>query len=527
MKRLSVAILAAAMSVPACAQTSEPLSNLAPASSVNGTDLFYDVQTPGIGGVKATASQLSNFILNNNNGGGAILATPSTTATATNFNLIPLAANTTGSPTFLVESIRNYNNDGTFYNYTGYFGTQVNFTAAAAWAGGLVSELEIKSNTWNGVGARPFAEALRGVCILDAGITPTTTCQGVVGIGSSASQYGLLNGFEGTVTQGVNTPPIPSLFSVTTSPNAAAFIASSTLNGGDAAFEVNPYQTTTGFQVGFWCPPELHSGKEVTTACFEAGTAGATYGLDLVNGTFTGGQINGKGFNFSSIGVLLLQIATFPQATFIGLGGNRGSISIDNNTGGFNSQIALLDAGAEKWVMGKDGANNFFLLDDTSGANLFAAVKAGNLSVTPNNSAGSTLFNGATAETAVDIAGSASIQPPGGGGGLRIYSAGSLSNFATIAFDTTKGISSTWPVSPSANGTLALGAVSFGWSSLYLAPLAISGLSTCNGAANGAVSFISDTVASTTPTFHGIVANGGAVHTQSLVSCNGASWVYD
>jgi hypothetical protein len=38
------------------------LSNLTAAGSVSGTDLFYDVQTAGVGGVKATISQLATYL---------------------------------------------------------------------------------------------------------------------------------------------------------------------------------------------------------------------------------------------------------------------------------------------------------------------------------------------------------------------------------------------------------------------------------------------------------------------------------
>lgn len=48
---------------------SSTLSNLSSASSVNGTDNFYDVQTPGTGGVKATAAQIGAYIFGLVSGG--------------------------------------------------------------------------------------------------------------------------------------------------------------------------------------------------------------------------------------------------------------------------------------------------------------------------------------------------------------------------------------------------------------------------------------------------------------------------
>lgn len=40
---------------------SSTLANLSAVSSVGGTDLFYDVQTPGAGGLKATAAQIAAY----------------------------------------------------------------------------------------------------------------------------------------------------------------------------------------------------------------------------------------------------------------------------------------------------------------------------------------------------------------------------------------------------------------------------------------------------------------------------------
>ena len=45
----------------ALAQSSK-LSNLTAGGAITATDLFYDVQTVGVGGVKVTGTQLLNFI---------------------------------------------------------------------------------------------------------------------------------------------------------------------------------------------------------------------------------------------------------------------------------------------------------------------------------------------------------------------------------------------------------------------------------------------------------------------------------
>ena len=42
-----------------------PLSGLPSAGAVAGTDLYYSVQSPGVGGVKVTASQISQFLTGN------------------------------------------------------------------------------------------------------------------------------------------------------------------------------------------------------------------------------------------------------------------------------------------------------------------------------------------------------------------------------------------------------------------------------------------------------------------------------
>lgn len=73
-----------------------------------------------------------------------------------------------------------------------------------------------------------------------------------------------------------------------------------------------------------------------------------------------------------------------------------------------------------------------------------------------------------------------------------------------------------------------------GASALYIEPLdvllppqTIANLPTCNSGLEGRVSFVKDTVGSAAPTFHLIVAGGGATTVHSLASCNGTNWVYD
>lgn len=60
-KHLPAIFIAITASATAAYAASSALSGLSAASSVAGTDLFYDVQTNGVGGVKATAAQLAAY----------------------------------------------------------------------------------------------------------------------------------------------------------------------------------------------------------------------------------------------------------------------------------------------------------------------------------------------------------------------------------------------------------------------------------------------------------------------------------
>jgi hypothetical protein len=60
-----------------------------------------------------------------------------------------------------------------------------------------------------------------------------------------------------------------------------------------------------------------------------------------------------------------------------------------------------------------------------------------------------------------------------------------------------------------------------------LTPLTIANLPTCSSGAKGAIAYVSDTVASAAPSFHGTVAGGGSTSVNSLVSCNGTNWQWD
>lgn len=60
--RAAISLVVAASMTTAAYAASSTLSALTAASGVNGTDMFYDVQTPGTGGVKASAAQLLAYI---------------------------------------------------------------------------------------------------------------------------------------------------------------------------------------------------------------------------------------------------------------------------------------------------------------------------------------------------------------------------------------------------------------------------------------------------------------------------------
>lgn len=121
----------------------QSLSSLPAASSVNGTDLFYDVQTAGVGGVKATAAQIATFINGLNN-------------TWTNFNTFNLPSNQTGisingtvpsPPSSIVAAVNITNvclgNNSTFEGCSGGFFTSNDNASVVAGTKGVLYGLQL------------------------------------------------------------------------------------------------------------------------------------------------------------------------------------------------------------------------------------------------------------------------------------------------------------------------------------------------------------------------------------------------
>ena len=87
------------------------------------------------------------------------------------------------------------------------------------------------------------------------------------------------------------------------------------------------------------------------------------------------------------------------------------------------------------------------------------------------------------------------------------------------------------PAPPTVNGSsMAVSTAGVGsWVPPYppLPIYTIATLPTCNAGAVATIAWVSDTVASASPSFHGAVTGGGSTTVSSLVSCNGANWQYD
>lgn len=104
--------------------------------------------------------------------------------------------------------------------------------------------------------------------------------------------------------------------------------------------------------------------------------------------------------------------------------------------------------------------------------------------------------------------GSISIEPPTGALGTQILTLPDTTDtlVAIAATQTLSGKSLTTPI---------------------LTVFTIAGLPTCVSGLKGAMAFVSDTVASGAPTYHGTVTGGGATTINTPVSCTGAAWQYD
>jgi hypothetical protein len=99
------------------------------------------------------------------------------------------------------------------------------------------------------------------------------------------------------------------------------------------------------------------------------------------------------------------------------------------------------------------------------------------------------------------------------------------SNSATAAWTLTLP-----PAPPTVNGSILVATTAGvgSWAPYPQPPIyTIAMLPTCNAGAKAALAWVSDTVASALPSFHGTVTGGGSTTVSSLVSCNGANWQYD
>lgn len=81
---------------------------------------------------------------------------------------------------------------------------------------------------------------------------------------------------------------------------------------------------------------------------------------------------------------LTVQTAGTSLGLFQSTGANKSIITIDNAAGGQQSYLGLNDAGTEKWQIGKQADNTFFIWDNAHNNNVVTIDSSGNLLLQPN-----------------------------------------------------------------------------------------------------------------------------------------------
>lgn len=412
-------------SVSAWAQSS--LSSLATGSSVSATDLFYDVQTPGVGGVKVSADQIRSFINSSNNiwpsanvfGSGVFTSTPNFTGTTGTSAAIVVQGSTTTpnatqDPAFAVTKVAT-STATSGVNQALYAGISKEVSANNERATAIFGE----GNDAVG-GSGSFVEGGRFHGLVNAGTNGSGYGAITSGEAGNGISYTYLVGTEGEVIN-KNADATTSFSNAT---YAASFVASSSgTKKVEAAYVVNPFTVAAAeFITGFYVPAG-NAQTPVSDSAFRSDAA-TVWGLNLNNVS--------AGTLFGAIGV--------PNNTAI--------VRAKNAAGSANMNVMSVDT-SDRLVLGTESS---------------AAIIATSTTV----ATGTTAPNGET----LNLAGNLAIEA---GGGLRIYDNGSTSTFGSLLFDSTNGFRSTWGIFPTNDSSSDLGSAAARWGNIYAASATISG----------------------------------------------------
>ena len=153
-------------------------------------------------------------------------------------------------------------------------------------------------------------------------------------------------------------------------------------------------------------------------------------GVGIGGDVYTNGNIIGGGAGYFPGNVSMMS----GYAQIVNPVGTNGpaELYINNaNTGAYNSELVFAHGGVQKWQFGNDGADNFFIWDQTGGQDVITVASGGNMTISPKG--GVTNFSATTVSTSYST-GALTI---GGGLGVAgdLYVGGSVHSTPLAGYD--------------------------------------------------------------------------------------------
>lgn len=365
---------------------SSTLSGLSAGGAISDTDLFYDVQTVGVGGVKVTGAQLKTYLGTTVNtgsgatggscvpGGGACTIaatlqqgsalTASGSALSTDaFKRVTLS-NTGSSQTFTLQA-------GVFAANQGFWVVNIN---TVAWP------IADTGGTYTG----PSSLAQNESCFMSTSDGTNWICLGHSNGGTGNATFG--------TTSGNTTNDVVTMSNTTTGVQDSGVLVSSLAPLASPTFTgtvTMPGSGTFAAALNTLNQPTLFTGTTGPTLSAGQLALGGTFGtpvnpgangegqiyLSTVNGVTFQGQGSGNSFNFlSPSGTSLLQITTAGQLNTVNLIDNKANTTVITNEGSINGSLQTVNltnsnsgaSAAHQWAMHND-AGSFTYTYNSSG----------------------------------------------------------------------------------------------------------------------------------------------------------------
>lgn len=210
--------------------------------------------------------------------------------------------------------------------------------------------------------------------------TVTTTINNINGLEFRRNaQYGASFAFGGSVSRLEVQQGSLESGSTITGGNVSQFIFASAIDT-DGTLAANsdtrvPSQKAVKTYVGSWASVSRASGFDT----FAATPSSSNLKALLTDETGSGAAVFAQ-----SPSLVTPDIGAATGASLsLSKSGASNDVLVNEQTGGFNADIAFQSAGTTKWQMGKDGSNNFFYYDNAGGRNVMTIAGGGDMTLMP------------------------------------------------------------------------------------------------------------------------------------------------